>query len=355
MRKPGKYSLNNLARAIAVLMSSLLVASCDYKQPVHKSQFLAFGTVMDLTLIGLEKDKAERVVEIIEEDFAAMHEMWHAWEPGPLGRVNKLIAENQTFSAPPSVLPLIQASQELSEKSDYLFNPAIGHLINLWGFQDDQPSCKKPPESTEIEDLVLANPQVSDISIDGFQVSSKNDKVKLDFGAIGKGYGIDMAIKRLRELKVENAVINAGGDIRAIGSRDGHPWRIAIRGASGSGIAGLVPVKGDESIFTSGNYERNFTWQGKIYHHIIDPRTGWPAEGSASITVLHPDATTADAAATALFVAGPDEWHAVAKKMGIRFVMLIDTEGTIHMNPAMAERVQLQSKAQTIKISEPLF
>lgn len=355
MRTPGNRNTSLLIKTFFATLLTILVSSCEDAQPVHKSQFLAFGTIMDLTLIGLPKEKSLQITEILEQDFQAMHAMWHAWDPGPVPRVNSMIAAGQTFAAPPSVLPLIKVSQELSSQSQGLFNPAVGQLIDLWGFQADEPQCQRPPSEAKIQQLVDANPQMSDLKINDFHVSSSNTSVKLDFGAIGKGYGLDAAIKRLRELGVDSAVINAGGDIRAIGSRAGHPWRIAIKGASGSGIAALVHVEGDESIFTSGNYERNFTWGGKIYHHIIDPRTGWPAQGTASVTVLHSDATTADAAATALFVAGPKQWHKIAKSMGIKYVMLIDTEGTIHMNPAMAKRADLQGSEQKVQISAPLI
>ena len=166
--------------------------------------------------------------------------------------------------------------------------------------------------------------------------------------------GDDLAVRHLRELGVQNAIVNAGGDLRAIGSRAGHPWRIAIRRPSGTGVFATIDVTGDASIFTSGHYERNFTHEGKTYHHIIDPRTGFPAEGAQSVTVVHTDATTADAAATALFIAGPDSWHQVATDMGIRYVVLVDSQGVLHMNPAMAERIELLDREVEVVISPPL-
>ncbi len=119
-------------------------------------------------------------------------------------------------------------------------------------------------------------------------------------------------------------------------------------------MAGL-DVSGDESVFTSGDYERNFNWKGKRYHHIIDPRTGYPAVGTKSVTVIHSDAATADAAATALFVAGPDGWYNIAQKMGIKYVLLIDSNDKAHMNPAMRKRLKLDSEQYEIQLSPPLI
>lgn len=322
--------------------------------PVHNERFMAFGTLMDVSIVGASEQLSESAVAQLEKDFEEMHHLWHAWNPGPLGRVNQLLAQGETFSAPTSVLPLIEVGQQLAENSDNLFNPAIGHLVNVWGFHKSSLGQQTPPSEATIKKLLEQNPRMSDLSIDGYKLSTSNTSVKLDFGAFGKGFGIDRAIEALRDMGIKNAIINAGGDLRAIGSRAGTPWRIAIKRPTGTGVLGVIKTDTDESIFTSGDYERNYVYQGRRYHHIIDPRTGYPAAGVSSVTVIHSDATTADAAATALFVAGPDQWHRVARKMGIRYVLMIDSQGTLYMNPAMQKRIELLPSDNKIIISPPL-
>ena len=349
-----------MTRSIAKLLKLslpallLLVSACENAEPVYNSRFLAFGTLTDVSIVGISHERSLAATQALEEDFAIMHKAWHAWDPGPLGRTNELLKEGEPFAAPPSVLGLLVKAKQLANDSEQLFNPAIGRLINLWGFQSDDPECKRPPNEESIQLLVDKNPSMNDIHIDDFRLQSSNPVVKLDFGAIGKGFGIDMAIEHLRELGIKNAIVNSGGDLRAIGTRSGRPWRIAIRSPSGAGTLGFLHVKGDESVFTSGDYERNYVWEGKTYHHIIDPRTGYPAADTRSITVVHNDATTADAAATALFVAGPKDWHRIARKMGIKYVLLIDKQGVAHMNPAMQQRVTFMDKHQPVNISAPL-
>jgi len=339
-----------------VLLGILLVAGCAPKQPRYDTRFLAFGTLMDLTIVGIPLDRAAQAAALIEADFVQMHKSWHAWDPGPLGRVNRMLESGERFAAPPSVLPLIQLGQSLSVSSEGLFNPAIGRLIDTWGFHRNDPRGSRPPPVETINHLLAKKPQMQDIEIDGLLLRGKNSAVKLDFGAFGKGYGIDLAIEHLKEMGIEHAIVNAGGDLRAIGSREtGGPWKIAIRHPDGNNIIGSLEISGDESVFTSGNYERNFTWEGKRYHHIIDPRTGYPSEGTASVTVLPNHSTTADAAATALFIAGPDDWRRIAKKMGIRLVLLIADNGELHMNPAMRSRLKLVNETnQKIRLSPPL-
>ncbi len=338
-----------------ILLAIFGLSGCDRNEPVYNSRFLAFGTLTDVSIVGVPREKAVAAVEALEKDFTIMNHAWHAWNPGPLTRTNKLLAEGKRFALPPSVLALMRKSAILANKSDHLFNPAIGRLIRLWGFQQDNPDNWQPPDAAAVEELVQANPSMDDIVIEDIHAQCSNPWVQLDFGAIGKGYGIDLAIEHLREMGINNAIVNSGGDLRAIGARGGHPWRIAIRGATGAGILGFLYVSGDESVFTSGNYERNYLWKGKVYHHIIDPRTGHPARGTRSVTVIHDDATTADAAATALFVAGPRDWQRIARQMGIKYVLLVDENNIVHMNPAMARRVQLMDKNQSVEISAPLM
>jgi len=341
-------------KTAAWLVMLLFLTGCDSPPPVYKGKFLAFGTLVDISIAGLPEQEAQAATDIIEDDFKRMHRSWHAWDPGPLGRVNRLIQTGETFSAPPSVLQLIIRGIELSEKSDGLFNPAIGQLIDTWGFHSNDPNGHRPPAQSVIDQLLVAAPKMSDLQLDGIRMRSSNPSVKLDFGAFGKGYGIDLAVEHLKELGIQNTILNAGGDLRAIGSKNGEPWRIAIRDPSGEGVLGIIATTGSESIFTSGDYERNFTWEGKRYHHIIDPRTGYPSIGTRSVTVIHDDATTADAAATALFIAGPSRWYEIARRMGIGYVLLVDAEGTLHMNPAMQTRVELTDNSHTIKLSPPL-
>lgn len=337
-----------------LLVFLLLLVGCENPPPVYKGKFLAFGTLVDISIAGLSDKDAQAATDIIEDDFKRMHHSWHAWDPGPLGRVNRMIQTGETFSAPPSVLPLIIRGAELSEQSDGLFNPAIGQLIDAWGFHSNDPNGHKPPAQETIDRLVAAAPRMSDLQLDGIQMRSGNPEVKLDFGAFGKGYGIDLAVEHLKELGVQNAILNAGGDLRAIGSKNGEPWRIAIRHPSGEGVLGVIRTSGSESIFTSGDYERNFTWEGRRYHHIIDPRTGYPATGTRSVTVIDDDATTADAAATALFIAGPSRWYEIAKRMGLSYVLLVDTADNLYMNPAMQKRVELTAGNYNIVLSPPL-
>lgn len=332
------------------------LSGCGAKDPVARGQAMVFGSQVDITLIGINRKYADKVTRTLADEFGLMDRAWRANRPGPLARVNRLInAGSEPFAAPPSVLPLIELAKTLSAQSDDLFNPAIGHLVRAWGLQDGStPDFRRPPAAGVVAQLLQDQPTMRDVEIDGFRVASDNQTVRLDLRDIRRGYAIDRAIARLQELGIHSASITIDGNIRAIGSRDGNPWSHAIRGPDGGGVYATLGIKGNEAAFTAGDYQNSFTWEGEVYHDILDPRTGYPATGTAAVTVLHPNASTADAAATALFIAGPKHWHRLAQQLGVRYVMLTDDQGRVHMNPAMKRRIKLHRDNREVIISEPL-
>jgi thiamine biosynthesis lipoprotein len=346
----------NPARLFAILLLSLAANACSqHNDDVFHDQFFAFGTLIDLTLYGVEPAAARQASELIEQDFGNMHGSWHAWENSDLTRLNTQLSSGATAIADHALLPLIKEANRLSQLSNGLFNPVIGELISLWGFHDNPLPIGTVPDADRIRELVAQKPSADDITIAGNRINSRNPAVRYDLGAFAKGYAIDRAIERLRKLGISNAIVNAGGDLRAIGRHGERPWRIGIRHPRQAAILASVEIDGDTSVFTSGDYERFFEVDGIRRHHIIDPRSGYPADRTASVTVIYNNAATADAAATALFVAGPDEWQAIARDMGIKLVMLVDADGIIHMNPAMQSRIQFEPGMDTdVHLSEPL-
>jgi thiamine biosynthesis lipoprotein len=323
---------------------------------LSQKHFYVFGTLVGITTWGVDEKPANDAINVIATQFQTMHNNWHAWQKSPLTDLNQAIAAGETRTIQEtSLLPLLKQAQQLSHQSDGLFNPAIGQLVALWGFHKSDLSNNQPPSAAKIAQLVALEPSMDDIDIEGNRVSSRNQAVQLDFGAFAKGYAVDLMVEQLRQLGVQNAIINAGGNLKAIGSKGDKPWLIGIRHPNGTDVLAAVSVSGEESVMTSGNYERFFEEQGVRYSHIIDPRHGYPTQGIASVTVLDKSGALADAASTALMVAGLPDWHRIARQMGIKYVMLMDEAGTVYVNPAMAARVQFPpDKKPKVVVSEPL-
>lgn len=340
----------------AMFILAALLAGCERNNTpdLQKAELFVFGTLVEITVSGEDASTADRAFAAINADFRRMHRDWHAWEPGPLTELNRAVARGEPAKVLPSLVPIIEQSQRLYRSSNGLFNPAIGQLLQLWGFQSNEPPNGPPPPAEEIAALVAQDPGMDDIVLENGVLVSDNTAVQMDFGAFAKGYAIDLAIARLRDMGIENAIVNAGGDLIAIGTKGGRPWRVGVRHPQGEGILAALDVNDNESVFTSGNYERFREYEGVHYTHILDPRTGYPVEGVTSVTVIAETGALADAAATALVVAGPEQWHETARRMGIRQAMLVTEEGTVHISPAMAERVHFNQPAPELRVSSPL-
>ncbi len=348
-RKKTRTKIINLIIVPLILLS---LVSCTNEQTttIHKRKFISFGTYIEIVIAGVPEAKANQAFDKIENEFEYMARTWWPWRKGALRRINSLLPSGEWFSGAPSVHPLLLRAQTLSIKSNHLFNPAIGRLVELWGFHNMRERNKKPPDPQAIRKLVLANPRLTDIEFNGIRMRGKNPAIFIDLGAIAKGYAIERVVEMLRGQGIYNAIINTGGDLKTIGSKGSQPWKIAIRDPlKQSRVFASLLTQGNEAVFTSGDYERFFNYKGERFHHIIDPRTGYPAKGFRSVTVVHHDATLADAAATALFVAGPEHWQAIAKKMNVTKTLLIKHDNTVYISQKLVDRINFRQK-NSIKI-----
>ncbi len=324
--------------------------SCARHGEQH-AEFFVFGTVMDVTTWGASEQLAAQAFSELNTLFQGMHRDWHAWEPGQLTEINQAFAAGLSVQASPDIVELIRRSQELEQQSDGRFNPAIGALIQLWGFHtSNYPILGPPPATADIHNIMKHAPSSLDIGIQGLLLETSNPAVQLDFGGIAKGYAIDLACARLRELGIENAIVNAGGDLRAFGLHGNRQWRVGIRNPAG-GIIGGIEAGTDEAIFTSGIYERFRQHQQERYPHILDPRSGWPVAGMASVTVISEEGLLADAAATALVVAGKEDWLSVARALGLDKVLLIDESGKAFLTPEMNKRMEFVEGVEKVVIN----
>ncbi|HET9112559.1 MAG TPA: FAD:protein FMN transferase [Burkholderiales bacterium] len=329
---------------LAALLSML--GACG-KPALYTQESYVFGTRVEVSIYGEPDSVARRVTAHVLAVFDQMHHDLHAWEPGPLSTLNEAFSHSpQRVSVDPEISAIIKDATGYSVQSDGLFNPAIGNLIRLWGFQSDRFQARLPDPGA-VAALVAANPQMRDIVIAGNQVYSTNPAVRLDLGGYAKGYALDVAAAYLRSQGIRNALINIGGNIMALGRYGERPWRVGIQNPRKPGPIATLDLRDGEAIGTSGDYQRFFELNGKRYCHIIDPRTGWPAQGVEAVTVLIPPGnragTLSDVASKPLFIAGPAGWRRSAERMGVNAAMLIDAKGKIHLTSAMQKRLNFDT------------
>jgi thiamine biosynthesis lipoprotein len=243
---------------------------------------------------------------------------------------------------------LLLEAQQFSRSADGLFDPGIGQLIALWGFHADS-YVAQLPEPSAIKAWLKSHPSIRQLNIktdaEGTWVSSTNCRVALDFGGSLKGTALDRAAAILRAAGLNNALINIGGNVMALGTRFGSPWRVAIQAPRYAGPLAILELQDGEATGTSGDYQRYFEVDGQRYPHLLDPRTGYPAPGVQSVTIVVAGADAgvrSDVLTKPLFIAGPDAWAAMAQRLELKAVLQVAADGTVAVTPNLAERLKFQ-------------
>lgn len=319
----------------------LLLGACSKTEP-YQQQAYVFGTLVEVSIVGVSEDRAQAASQAVLARFDDLHRQLHAWQPSDVTRINQAFALQRSATVDMELATLIRHGMALSSQSDHLFNPAIGGLIALWGFHSDVPSSKVP-DATAIAKWRDASPRMSDIHLAEGHVWSDDPSVQLDFGGIAKGYALDEAARILRNHRIQNALINIGGNLIALGRRGENPWRVGIQHPRQPGMLGTLDLHDGEALGTSGDYQRFFEVDGKRYSHLIDPRTGYPADRMQSVTVLvsGPQAgLRSDALSKPLFIDGPERLAHNAAKMGVSSYLAVDARGKKHLSPSMAARLR---------------
>lgn len=248
---------------------------------------------------------------------------------------------------------LIRRSKEIYESTNGVFDITIYPVMQAWGFPTEK---YRVPGKEELEKLrnIMGTDQVL--------YDEKNKEVKLgkegmeiDLGGIAKGYTSSKVIDIFKGNGISNAVISLGGNVQALsGKPDGSDWRVAVENPADTGsYIGVLSIK-DKAVITSGGYERYFEQDGKTYHHIIDPATGYPANnGLTSVTIVSDDGTLADGLSTSLFIMGPKKAQEYWKKHKDEFDMiLVKEDGSILVSEGVADNFTSDSDFSVIKASQ---
>jgi FAD:protein FMN transferase len=255
------------------------------------------------------------------------------WEPGSdLSRFNRS-APGSWQSLPPELAHVLAVALDVAARSNGAFDPAMGELVDLWGFGPSGPRDGIPSG---------AAPGSREIAFDPLLLRARRSVgAALDFSGIAKGYAVDAVAECLGGLGLEDFLVEIGGELRGSGIKpDGQPWWVDLEQAPGAAVAPIRVALHGLSIATSGDYRRYFEGDGRRYAHTLDPRTGAPVDNKvASVTVLHAQCMLADAWATALTVLGPEHGPAVAEREGLAMHMVVRGGGEC-LSPAFAAMLE---------------
>lgn len=334
----GRMSFSKATRIVGVLLLSALTISCidPSRKGFHKESRFLMGTLVTVTLHGDRQDAATHGAAVFKE-LSRIEDLTSFHKPSMLNSIN-----DSSGMAPVRVseelIRIIEISLALAEQTHGAFDPTIGAVTRLWNFSGSAQS--RVPEEAEIrEALALVNRHLVQIDHAAGTVFLPRKGMALDLGGMVKAYALERTREILSGRAIQSALVDIGGDILAHGEKSvGQDWRIGIRDPRAqSSIRGIVSLR-DRFVLTSGDYERYLASDGCRYHHILDPQTGYPAEGVQSVTlVLDKPLVTAPAG---LFVMGLKKGLDFIDALPDVYGWIIDSDGVLHGSKAAATRLE---------------
>jgi FAD:protein FMN transferase len=235
-----------------LILLSILLAACG-RTPLQEQQAYVFGTRVEVLVVSTEAEQGRQAISAVLQEFDRLHRTYHAWQPSELSELNLAISAGRPQQVSPELADFLGEAQKFSAQGDFLFDPGIGQLIALWGFQSDEFRTELPPPG-EIKAWLASKPSIADLTITEHTVTSRNPKLALDFGGYLKGVALDHAAAILRSKGINNALINIGGNIMALGSKESRKWKVGIQHPRQSGPLATIELADGEAIGTSGDY-----------------------------------------------------------------------------------------------------
>lgn len=328
-----RWGICNQLYFVAVLSFMLMTfCGCGTGKAVNRVLF-NMDTVMDISVYGKETDldEAEKMISDLDLRLSVTNRQSEIYR---INHHEEVLVSDETKE-------IIEKACELSRVTNGAMDISIYPIVNAWGFTGDE---KRVPDEEKINELLAyVNYEKVEDSMDDLNGNFLlPDGVEIDLGCIAKGYTGDKVIELLKSNGVEHAIISLGGNIHTLGKRvDEKPWRVAIVDPDDTKTyIGTVDVS-DKVVITSGAYQRFFEEDGVIYHHIIDPSTGYPANsGLKSVTLIGESGTVCDALSTAFYVMGLDkltEWWSENGDAYCVDAIIVDDRGTVYVTEGIKD------------------
>jgi thiamine biosynthesis lipoprotein len=315
----------------ALMVGFFLCINLLSAQESYSETLLLMGSRFSFTAVAKDETQARAVIQKGIDEVTRIEKLISSWDEGSQTSAINREAGKKALSVGKEFYQLVSRCKKVSELTGGAFDITFAGVEKLWRFDG---SMKELPDSSSVRESIryIAWEKLNLMKIvdNGLwmKVGLQDSLMRMGFGAVGKGYAADRAKEVMKQAGAFSGIVNAGGDLNAWGQGpEGGPWQLAIANP-------ILPDKpigylklSDMAVVTSGNYERYAYIDGKRYGHIIDPRTGWPAQGLVSVTVVCPSAELADALATAVFVMGKQEGLSLINQLKGIECLVIDEDG----------------------------
>jgi thiamine biosynthesis lipoprotein len=340
-----------LKKAFALLLfcSSALLFSCGpAKEKLYKETRTSMYTIVSITVSSDSEEKAKTAIDKAFNELDRLAGLLNFYsEDSEVSMINKN-AGDKPVKVSPETLEIIEKALYVADNTEGAFDITVGPLVRLWDFQNKI----LPDEKIIKEGLKLVGYKNVIVDKEKSTVFLKTKGVQIDLGGIIKGYAADKAVDVLKKNGIKSGIVAIAGDIKTFGKRpDGKLWKVGIqnprfnppttpleKGGFSDEILATVELS-DMAISTSGDYERFFIKDGKRYHHLLNPKTGYPVYGYQSVTVITKDAAFADAFATGIFILGNQKGMDALKKLGFDGV-IVDKDGKILVTEGIKDRIE---------------
>jgi thiamine biosynthesis lipoprotein len=296
-------------------------------------------TIVSITVSSDSEEKAKKAIDRAFNELDRLARLLNFYsEDSEISMINRN-AGNKPVKVSPETLEIIEKALYVSGNTEGAFDITVGPVVRLWDFQN-----KVLPDKKLIkEKLKLVGYKNVIVDKEKSMVFLKTKGVQIDLGGIIKGYAADKAVEVLMKNGIKSGIVAVAGDIKTFGKRpDGELWNVGIQNPrqkrEKDEIIAAIGLS-DMAISTSGDYQRFFIKDGKRYHHLLNPKTGYPAYGCQSVTIITKDAAFTDAFATGIFILGHQKGVGVLKKLGFDGV-IVDKDGKIHATEGIKEKIK---------------
>jgi thiamine biosynthesis lipoprotein len=337
-----------------ILIFIFFLNGCSDNQIIQNKDYV-FGTIVDIKIYGETKQNADHVSNLIFNDFHRLHTYLHPWKTSAISNINQSIKQNRLHDIDdPELIQIIQDNVQLYKSTQGWFNPAIGKLVELWGFHSDLPDQKVPSE-VDILDLMKNPPKMNQVIIENNMLRSENPNIQIDLGGYAKGYALKRAKKILEDNQISNALINIGGNILAIGKKGDQFWKVGIQHPRKNIAFASIQLKPGWSIGTSGDYQRYFISNNKRYSHLINPFSGYPVHHTQSATIIIPpredSEILSDVLSKPIYLSSKEHKVKLANELQINYFLIILEDGKIMISQDMKNHIEwLDDKEKNVEI-----
>lgn len=280
---------------------------------------ILMGTVVEIQVRDTDEEKAKYAISKAFDEIKRIDDLFSSHNEG--SDVWKINHSSHRTNVSEELFELLVFSDSIWRMSNGSFDISLGNLIDLWNFKAEHPTL--PTKEKLIKNISSSGWR--NVQLKNYNSIFLNNNVKLDFGAVAKGYAVDKAVDVLKQSGVFAALVNAGGEVKGFGEK----WIVGIQHPRNRHeLLGKLKLYGI-SVATSGDYEQYFELNGKRYHHILNPKTGFPIDGCQSVTVICRENKLADALATAIFVLGETEGMKLVERFNDVEVLIVNSSGNI--------------------------